>query len=54
MSRLHVLSRITFRLAMAESCMQAVKAAKAAGSQYKRAPKDDVCSEVVPLLGEFK
>ena len=40
------------RLTMAKSCMQAFKAAMAAGLQYKRAPKDDFYSEVVDLLGE--
>ena len=54
MSRLHVLSSATFKLAMAKSCMQAFKAAMAAGLQYKRAPKDDLYSEVVDLLGELE
>ena len=54
MSRLHVMSRTTFRPVMAESCMQAFKAAMTAGLQYMRAPKDDFYSEVVDLLGEFE
>ena len=57
MSRLHflsstILSSTTLGLAMAKSCMQAFKAAMAAGLQYKRAPKDDFYAEVVDLLGE--
>ena len=43
-----------FRLAMVEFCMQAFKAAMAAGIQYQRAPKDEFYSEIVDLLGKLE